>query len=79
MTIDQVRAAVHDGIRAVNETLGKTEDVTIADGETFADYGLDSLDQMNLLIELEQSLGVELEGVDMTAINSIAKLHAHLG
>jgi acyl carrier protein len=75
MTIERVRTAVIDGINAVNETIGKTEEVTIGDDETFSDYGLDSLDQMNLVIELEQSLGTDLESVDMAQINSIAKLH----
>jgi acyl carrier protein len=52
------------------------EKITIADNETFAMYGLDSLDVMNFLLELEMESGISLDDVDMKEYNSIDKLFA---
>ena len=52
------------------------EKITIADDETFAMYGFDSLDVMNFLLELEIELGITLGEFDIKEYNSINKLFA---
>ncbi len=42
----------------------------------FASLGLDSLDSMNFLLELESVLGMPLGDVDLALVNSIDKLYA---
>lgn len=49
--------------------------ISIADDETFAMYGLDSLDVMNFLLELEISTGTVLGDIDIKEYNSIKKLY----
>lgn len=70
----RIRSAVIESIKKIK----KFDTVTIADDETFENYGLDSLDRMNLVLELESALGVELDGVDMDKIKSINKLADYL-
>lgn len=68
---EAVRKAVHDGLKKIL----KTGEVTLGDSETFSNYGVDSLDQMNLLLEVEQALGMQLGDVDLETQNSIDLLH----
>lgn len=70
-TKEDVRKVVYEGIKKVK---GNNE-ITIGDNETFADYGLDSLDQMNLLLEMEMPLGVKLDDLDLDKSNTINSIH----
>lgn len=54
------------------------EQITITELETFALYGMDSLDTMNFLLELEESTGLSLGEVDMAACNTLDKLYLSL-
>jgi acyl carrier protein len=69
-----VRHAVHEGLK---EVLKKTE-VSIRDDETFSNYGVDSLDQMNLIIELEKILKIELADLNLEEYNSINLVYAFI-
>jgi acyl carrier protein len=64
--IDDVRAAVLDGIEAV---LSKR--MLLEDHDLFDDYGLDSLDRMSIMLEVEERLGLDFDGVDPADIGSI--------
>jgi acyl carrier protein len=64
---DEIRRAVHEGIK---EVMNKDE-VSIADDETFHDYGVDSLDRMNLILEIEKRLNIELGDIDIEEVNTI--------
>jgi acyl carrier protein len=64
---DMVRNAIHGGLK---EVLKKGE-VSIRDDETFPDYGVDSLDQMNLVLELEKRLKIDLADMDLEKVNSV--------
>ena len=57
-------------ITAIKNVTNKSE-VTIGDDETFEDYGIDSLDRMNILLELEKILGKELGDIDLDSVNTI--------
>lgn len=70
-TKEEVRKVVYEGIKKVK---GNNE-ITIGDDETFAGYGLDSLDQMNLLLEMEMPLGVKLDDLDLDKSNTINSIH----
>ena len=64
---EDIKKAVHDGLK---EIMNKYE-ITIKDNETFQDYGVDSLDRMNLLLEVEKRLSVELSEIDLEEVNTI--------
>jgi acyl carrier protein len=68
---EEVRQAVYDGLKVVLNT----ENITIGDDETFTNYGIDSLDQMNLILELEKRLKISLEDIEMEKTNTIAAIH----
>lgn len=63
---DQVKMAYYDALREVL----KNKDVDILDDETLDDYGVDSLDKMNLLLEIEQRLGIDLGDIDLGKYNN---------
>jgi acyl carrier protein len=64
---DEFRAAVIEGIRRV-----KTIDqVAILDDETFTQAGLDSLDSMNLVLEVENITGLNFGEFDLSDANTI--------
>lgn len=46
--------------------------------ETFFDYGMDSLDQMNMLLGIEDVLEMELGDVDLREYNTPAKLIGYI-
>jgi Phosphopantetheine attachment site. len=50
------------------------QSVSIAWDEPFALYGLDSLDVMNTLLELESKTGISFDDIDLAQYNSIEKL-----
>ena len=68
MTKDEFRDAVVEGIKRVKNT----QAVTIADDETFTHAGLDSLESMNLVLEVEGLTGLnfgECHPADANTIN----------
>lgn len=57
----------------------KSDNVNLGVDESFSDFGLDSLDSMSLLLELEKSLSIQFdEEFDLSKYDSVAKLHAFL-
>lgn len=72
---DEFRSLVHQGLMSVLEQ----SDVNIADDETFADYGVDSLQGMSLILELEELLGFELgEELNLREVNTINTLYDYI-
>lgn len=70
--LDRFRHAVVDAIRKVKET----DAVTISDTETFGDFGLDSLDGMDMVLHVEATLGIDLGEFDLKEANTIERFHA---
>lgn len=70
-TKEDVKDAVYDGLRVVL----KKEIITIGDDETFGNYGVDSLDQMGMLLEVEKRLKVDLGEVDLSKFTTINLLY----
>jgi acyl carrier protein len=60
--------------KALDRVLTVKPDKSIDVDETFSDYGLDSLDQMNMLLEIEDGIGIKIGEVDITIYNTPAKL-----
>ena len=67
MTQDEFRNAVVEGIKRVKGL----DAVTIADDETFTHAGLDSLDGMNLVLEVEGLTGLNFGEFNLADANSI--------
>ena len=65
------RDAVIEGIRRVKTT----DTVTIADDETFTNAGLDSLDAMNLVLEVEGITGLNFGEFDLSDANTINEFY----
>ena len=68
---DEFRAAVIEGIRRVKSI----ENVAIADDETFTNAGLDSLDSMNLVLEVENLTGLNFGEFDLSDANTIDEFY----
>jgi len=68
---EQFRDAVVTGLRRVRDEKG----LTIRDDEGFADVGLDSLDGMNLVLEVESILGINLGEFDLKDAGNINKFY----
>lgn len=71
---DEFKTMAIEALREVQET----DEVTLGDDEDFVQHGLDSLDRVNFLVQLESSLGKDLGEVDLTKVNTLKKLHAHV-
>lgn len=54
-SMDEIREAVIAGLRSVMDDAA----MTIADDQAFTEAGLDSMDRMSLLLEVESALGLE--------------------
>ena len=52
---EEIRKAVIEGISTVTER----NHITLDDGQSFEDFGLDSLDRMALMLEVEKHLGLD--------------------
>jgi acyl carrier protein len=63
-----------DAIRAVTNK----DSIPINENEKFEEYGLDSLDRMNLLLELEERLGLDLGELDLSKTNTFHLLHENI-
>ena len=72
MTKDEFRAAVIEGIRRVKGV----QDVAIGDDETFTHAGLDSLDSMNLVLEVEGLTGLNFGEFNLSDANTINEFYA---
>lgn len=68
---DEFRAAVVEGIKRVKSL----DTVTIEDDETFTDAGLDSLDSMNLVLEVEAITGLNFGEFDLSDANTINEFY----
>jgi len=64
---DQFRDAVIEGIKRVRDV----SELKLRDDESFSDVGLDSLDGMNLVLEVETILGINLGEFDLKGANTI--------
>lgn len=69
---DQFRDAVIEGLKRVRNV----DQVTIRDDENFANIGLDSLDGMNLVLEVESILGINLGEFDLRGASTIETFYA---
>jgi acyl carrier protein len=73
--LEEFHDVVVDALRVVR----KRADISLAVDESFTDFGLDSLDSMTLLLELEKRLSIEFdEEFDLAEHDSTARLHAFL-
>jgi acyl carrier protein len=52
---EEIRKAVIEGIRTVTEK----NHTNLDDGQSFENFGLDSLDRMALMLEVEKHLGLD--------------------
>jgi len=64
---DQFRDAVIEGVKRVRDV----SEVKLRDDESFTDVGLDSLDGMNLVLEVETLLGINLGEFDLKGAGTI--------
>lgn len=64
---EEFRIAVIEGIKRVKGT----DSVSIADNEQFTDAGLDSLDSMNLVLEVEEITGLNFGEFNLSDANTI--------
>lgn len=72
LTKDAFRNAVYEGIKQVLHT----DTVELGDDEEFSTTGLDSLDGMNFVLELETILDVNYGEFNLADANTINKLYA---
>ncbi|MBL3601024.1 MAG: acyl carrier protein [gamma proteobacterium endosymbiont of Lamellibrachia anaximandri] len=73
--LEEFHAVVVDALKVVQ----KNDEISLSVDESFSDFGLDSLDSMSLLLELEKRLSIEFdEEFDLFERDSVAKLHAFL-
>jgi len=68
---EEFRNAVIEGLRRIT----KAGETVIQDDESFEDYGLDSLDAMNLVLEVESILGIDLGESDLGDANTISTFY----
>jgi acyl transferase domain-containing protein/acyl carrier protein/SAM-dependent methyltransferase/FMN-dependent NADH-azoreductase len=76
-TEDGVARITAEVLRALSECLG-VDAGAIDAGEAFADYGLDSLNAVQLAQELNRSLGCTLKPADLYSHTSAARLAQHV-
>ena len=76
ITNDSIREAVFDGILTVT-----SQRMMFGDADRFEDEGLDSLDRMSLMLEVEERLGLDFDGLDPKDVESISDyfelVHSH--
>lgn len=63
---------------AIEKSVTTKPDMSIGENETFSDYGLDSLDQMNMLLELEEEININVEDIDISVYETPAKLNEYI-
>lgn len=72
MTKAEFRAAIIEGIKRVKGV----DSVTIGDDETFTEAGLDSLDSMNLVLEVEGLTGLNFGEFNLSDANTINQFYS---
>lgn len=72
ITKEEFRHAVIEGIKQVKSI----DEVAIGDDEDFQLAGLDSLDSMNLVLEVETSTGLNFGEFDLKDANTINDFYA---
>lgn len=68
---DEFRNAVIEGIKRVKD-LSKVE---LGDDEPFSNIGLDSLDGMDLVLQVESITGIDFGEFDLAAANTVDKFY----
>ena len=69
----------HDVVTEALKVVKKSDAISLSVDESFADFGLDSLDSMSLLLELEKRLSIEFdEEFDLFEHDSVARLYTCL-
>jgi acyl carrier protein len=68
---EEFKAAIIEGIRRVKSM----DTVSIGDDETFTAAGLDSLDSMNLVLEVEAITGLNFGEFDLSDANTINEFY----
>lgn len=71
---EDVRSQFHHALQKIT----RAQEITIDDNEKFDDYGLDSLDRMNLLLEMEELCGCNLGDLDLTITNTFNLLYEEI-
>ena len=75
LSFDEFRKICHTAMHKARSDL---RELSSADDATeFKVIGLDSLDVMNFLLELEDSLGVSIAEMDMKEYNCIEKIYSY--
>jgi acyl carrier protein len=69
---DEFRNAIIAGIKTVKST----DSVNIGDDEEFSNAGLDSLDSMNLVLEVESITGLNFGEFNLSDANTINQFYA---
>ncbi len=69
---DEFRNAVINGIKQVKGI----ETVDIGNDESFANAGLDSLDAMDLVLQVESSTGIDFGELDPSEADTVDKFYA---
>jgi len=64
---EDFRKAVIEGLKRARDV----QEISIRDDENFSDIGLDSLDGMTLVLEVEAVLGIDLGEFDLRGANDI--------
>lgn len=73
--LEEFHAVVVDALMVVQ----KSDEISLTVDESFTDFGIDSLDSMSLLLELEKRLSIEFdEEFDLFEHDSVSKLHTFL-
>ena len=66
-SVKEIKEAVLQSIREVMHKDG----LPLGDGDSFNDHGIDSLDQMSIMVAIEGKLGVELGEMDPKNIRCV--------
>ena len=73
--LDEFHTVVVESLKVIR----KTDTITLGVNDSFADFGLDSLDSMSLILELEKRLPIEFdEEFELFDHDSVSKLYAFL-
>lgn len=73
--LDELHAVVLESFKVVK----KNDEISLDIDDSFDDYGLDSLDIMSVLLEIEKHLSIEFdEEFDLLEHDSVRKLYTFL-
>lgn len=75
LPLDEFHAVVIECLKVVK----KSEDIALTVDDSFSDFGIDSLDSMSLMLEIEKRLSIEFdEEFELSDYDSVRKLHEFL-